>query len=100
MFFSPSRPDPFSDNKASPSNFSEGRRYDSQSPDKGRNSFSSQERRNFSPYRDPRNFSRESGAGISHWIGGARISHHEVFVIYRPSDHALIFLQVGPRDMV
>ena len=59
--FSPSRPDRFSGNKASASNFSEGRRYDGQSPDRGRDSFSSQDRRNFSPDRDRRNFSRESG---------------------------------------
>ena len=59
--FSPSRPDHFSGNKASAGKFSEGRRYDSQSPDKGHNNFSSQERRNFSPNRDRRNFSRESG---------------------------------------
>ena len=58
--FSPSRPDRFSGNKASASNFSEGQRYDGQSPDRGRNSFSSQDRRNFSPDRDRRNFSRES----------------------------------------
>ena len=36
---SPSGPDRFSGNKASASNFSKGQRYDSQSPDKGRNSF-------------------------------------------------------------
>ena len=59
--FSPSRPDRFSSNKASASNFSKGRRYDGQSPDRGCNSFSSQERRNFSPDRDRQNFSRESG---------------------------------------
>ena len=43
------------------SNFSEGRRYDGQSPDRGRNSFAGQDRRNFLPDRDRRNFSRESG---------------------------------------
>ena len=59
--FSPSQPDRFSGNKASASNFSEGRRYDGQAPDRGRNSFSSQDRRSFSPDRDRRNFSRESG---------------------------------------
>ena len=59
--FSPSRPDRFSGNKASASNFSEGRRYDGQSPDRGRNSFAGQDRWNFSPDRDRRNFSRESG---------------------------------------
>ena len=61
--FSPSRPDRFSGNKASASNFSEGRRYDGQSPDRGRNSFSSQDR-SFSPDRDRRNFSRESGRRV------------------------------------
>ena len=40
------------------------------------------------------------GAGISHRIGGVGISRHEVVVIYRPSNHALIFHQVGHRDMV
>ena len=59
--FSPSRPDRFLGNKASASNFSEGRRYDGQSPDRGRNSFSSQDHRNFSPDRDRRNFFHESG---------------------------------------
>ena len=62
--FSPSRPDRFSGNKAPASNFSEGRRYDGQSPDRGRDSFSSQDRRNFSPDRDRRNFSRESGRRV------------------------------------
>ena len=59
--FSPSRRDRFSGNKASAGNFSEGWRYDSQSPDRGRNNFSSQERRNFSPDRDRCDFSCESG---------------------------------------
>ena len=51
--FWPSQPDRFSGNKASAGNFSEGRRYDSQSPEIGRNDFSS---RNFSPDRECCNF--------------------------------------------
>ena len=40
------------------------------------------------------------GAGISHRIGGVGISSHEVVGIYCPSNHALIFRQVGHRGMV
>ena len=39
------------------------------------------------------------GARISHRKGGAGISCCKVIVIYRPSNHALIFRQVGPRYM-
>ena len=59
--FSPSRPDPFPGNKASVGNFSEGRRNDCQSPDRGRSNFSGQEHRNFLPYWHRHDISHESG---------------------------------------
>ena len=40
------------------------------------------------------------GAVIFHRIGGVGISRREVVVTCRPSNHALIFRQVGHRDMV
>ena len=98
--FSPSRPDRFSGNKASASNFQRDGSMMVSRLMEGIIVFQVRTVGTFRLTGTAEIFPVNLGAGISHRIGGAGISRHEVVVIYRPSNHALIFRQVGHRDMV